>query len=99
MDCPKQLPKLGSTDHYTVLIHPPQSSWTSKNAHIAVGRRDLRVSRIRNFAQRITQQLWDDVISTTLVNEKFDIFINTLKDAVDKFLPIEKTYVYASDKP
>ena len=45
------------------------------------------------------QQSWDDVISTTLVNEKFDIFINTLKDAVDKFLPIEKTYVYASDKP
>ena len=40
---------------------------------------------------------WDDVISTTLVFEKFDIFIDTLKDAVDKFLPIEKTY--ASDKP
>ena len=39
------------------------------------------------------------MISTTLVNEKFDIFINTLKDAVDMFLPIEKTYVYASDKP
>ena len=39
------------------------------------------------------------MIDTTLVKEKFDIFINTLKDAVDKFLPIEKTYVYASDKP
>ena len=39
------------------------------------------------------------MISTTIVNEKFDIYINTLKDAVDKFLPIEKTYVYASDKP
>ena len=39
------------------------------------------------------------MISTTLVNEKLDIFINTLKDAVDMFLPIEKTYVYASDKP
>ena len=39
------------------------------------------------------------MISTTLVNEKFDIFINTLKDAVDMFLPIEKTYVYTSDKP
>ena len=45
------------------------------------------------------QQSWDDVISTNLVFEKFDIFIDTLKDAVDKFLPIEKTYVYASDKP
>ena len=39
------------------------------------------------------------MISTTLVNEKFDFFINTLKDAVDKFLSMEKTYVYASDKP
>ena len=90
MDCPKQLPKLGSTDHYTVLIHPPQSSSTSKNTKIAVGRRDLRASRIRDFGQWITQQSWDDVISTTLVNEKFDISINTLKHAVDKFLPIEK---------
>lgn len=36
------------------------------------------------------------MISTTLVNEKFDIFINTLKDAVDMFLPIEKTYVFQS---
>ena len=39
------------------------------------------------------------MISTTLVNKKFDFFINTLKDAVDKFLLMEKTYVYASDKP
>ena len=39
------------------------------------------------------------MIDTTLVNEKFDIFINTIKDAVDKFLPIEKTYVSAPDKP
>lgn len=31
MDCPKRLPKLGSTDHYTFLIHPLQSSSTSKN--------------------------------------------------------------------
>ena len=100
MDCPKQLPKLGSTDHYTVLIHPPQSSSTSKNINISVGRRDLRASRIRDFGKWITQQSWDDVISTTLVNEKFDIFINTLKDAVDKFLPIEKNLcIYASDKP
>ena len=36
------------------------------------------------------------MISTTLVNEKFDIVINTLKDAVDMFLPIEKTYVFQS---
>ena len=90
MDCPKQLPQLGSTDHYTGLIHPPQSSSTSKNTKIAVGRRDLRASRIRDFGQWITQQSWDNVISTTLVNEKFDISINTLKHAVDKFLPIEK---------
>ena len=99
MDCPKQLPKLGSTDHYSVLIHPPKSSSTSKNTKIAVGRRHLRASRIRDFSQWITQQSWDDVISTTLVNEKFDIFINTLKDVVDKFLPIKETYVYATDKP
>ena len=90
MDCPKQLPKLGSTDHYTALIHTPQSSSTSKNTKIAVGRRDLRASRIRDFGQWITQQTWDDVISTTLVNEKFDFFINTLKNAVDKFPPMEK---------
>ena len=75
MDCPKQLPKLGSTDHYTVLIQPPQSSSTSKNTKIAVKRRDLRGSRTRDLGQWITQQTWDDEISTTLVNEKFYIFI------------------------
>ena len=51
MDCPKQLPKLGSNDHYTVLIHPPQSSSTSKNTKIAVRRCDLRASRIRDFGR------------------------------------------------
>ena len=34
MDCPKQVPKVGSTDHYTVLIHQPQSSSTSKNTKV-----------------------------------------------------------------
>ena len=99
MDCPKPLPQLGSTDHYTVLIHPPQSSSTSKNKKIAARRRDLRASRIQDFGHWITQQSWDDVMNATLVNEKLDIFINTLEDAVDEFLLIEKTCVYASDKP
>ena len=51
MDCPKQLPMLGSTDHYTVLIHPPQSFLTPKNTKIAVARCALRTSRIRDFGQ------------------------------------------------
>ena len=37
----KQLPKLGTTDHYSILIYPPQASATSKNTKIFVERRDL----------------------------------------------------------
>ena len=99
MDCPKQLPKLGSTDHYTVLIHPPQSSSTPKKTKIAVARRDLRTSRIRDLGQWITQQSWDDVISTTLVNEKLTSLLILSRMLLISFCRWKKTYVYASDKP
>ena len=51
MASPKQLPKLGTTDHYSILIYSSQASATSKNTKIFVERRDVRASRMQDFGR------------------------------------------------
>ena len=47
MASPRQLPDLGKSDHYTVLVHSVQSSDASKNTMMTIVKRDLRPSRMR----------------------------------------------------
>ena len=47
MASPKQLPKLGKSDHYSVFIFPAQSPTVSKNTKKTIEKRDLRPSRLR----------------------------------------------------
>ena len=55
MASPKQLPKLGKSDHYSVLIHPAQSPTASKITKKTIEKRDLRPSRLREFGARFTE--------------------------------------------
>ena len=88
MASPEQLPRLGESDHYSVFIHPAQSPTASKNTKKTIEKRDLRPSRLREFGQWIVQHSWEDVLSTSLVHDKYNLFMNRLGAAVDTFLQL-----------
>ena len=45
------------------------------------------------------QQSWEDVLSTCLVHEKYNLFMNKLGAAVDTFLPVKSFRISLTDKP
>ena len=96
---PKQLPKIGNSDHYTVFIPSAQSSNAPINTKKRIEKRDLRPSRMRAFDLWIVQQSWDDVLNASLVCDKYDLFTKELCTAVEEFLPIRKVNICLSDKP
>ena len=56
---PKQLPKIGASDHYSVLVAPViPSSCPSK---LTMLRRDTRPNRIRDFGGWTTSFVWDNL--------------------------------------
>ena len=96
---PKQLPELGSSDHYVISITPGTSTALVKNTTSTIWRRDLRQSRMREFGNWITQQNWQTVYDESLVNDKLTVFTKILSAAVDTYLPFCKIKVCFSDKP
>ena len=74
---PLQLPKLGKSDHFTVMIKPKTIPPNQIPPENVISKRDLRPSRVLEFGRWITQYDWSDV------QEKFDLFISTLTDAVN----------------
>ncbi|XP_032237538.2 uncharacterized protein LOC116618187 [Nematostella vectensis] len=93
-----QLPKIGRSDHYTLLIAPILRSLKPR-AKTTIWKRDLRPSKIRDFGCWITQQRWTEVFDKQLVSEKFQAFSDVLYMAVDKYLPLRKISICSSDKP
>ena len=94
---PKQLPKIGASDHYSVLVAPViPSSCPSK---LTMLRRDTRPNRIRDFGGWTTSLVWDDLYTLDSCEEKFKYFYQNLHKAVEHFLPVRLHRVHSSDKP
>ena len=66
---PSQLPKLGSSDHYCVLIKQGLRGKTTKQT---ITRRDTRASCIRAFGSWITTFSWDALFALDSCKDKFD---------------------------
>ena len=81
---PSQLPKLGSSDHYCVLIKQGLRGKTTKQT---ITRRDTRASCIRAFGSWITTFSWDALFALDSCKDKFDFFIQTLSAAIDRYFP------------
>ena len=94
---PKQLPKIGARDHYSVLVAPVIPS--SRPSKLTMLRRDTRPSRIRDFGGWITSFVWDDLYALDSCEEKFKYFYQNLHEAVERFLPVRLHRVHSSDKP
>ena len=78
---PKKLRKLGTSDHYTVLILPRVRSSHSTPSVSSLLKRDLRPSRVEAFGRWITQYDWGNVFNLNSVKEKFDLFSITKSEA------------------
>lgn len=97
---PQQLPKLGTSDHYTVLIQPKSTPPIGISTSVtALLKRDLRPSRIDAFGRWITQFDWSDLYTRSSVKEKFDLFSGTMVEAIDRYFPLQRTKCCSTDKP
>ena len=83
---PKQLPKIGASDHYSVLVAPVIPS--SRPSKLTMLRCNTRPSRIRDFGGWITSFVWDDLYALDSCEEKFKYFYKNLHEAVKRFLPV-----------
>ena len=54
-----QLPKIGASDHYSVLVAPVIPS--SRPSKLTMLRRDTRPNRIRDFGGWTTSFVWDNL--------------------------------------
>ena len=84
---PKQLPKIGRSDHYCVFVQ--QAPSTQEGGKRTIIKRDTRDSALRDFGRWITSFSWDKVFSLDRCEEKFDLFYRIMSDAVNRFLPFE----------
>ena len=84
---PKQLPKIGRSDHYCVFVQ--QAPSTQEGGKRTIIKRDTRDSALRDFGRWITSFSWDEVFSLDRCEEKFDLFYRIMSDAVNRFLPFE----------
>ena len=62
-------------------------------------KRDLRPRRMREFGHWIVQQSWEELLSGSLIRDKYNLFMKKLGAAVDKFLPVKSFRICLSDKP
>ena len=93
---PKQLPKLGSSNHYCVLVQQGPHTKVSKRT---ISRWDMRESAINSFGRWLTSFSWDPFYRLTIAKRKLQFFITTLTDALDRFMPLKVSLSHSSDKP
>ena len=80
---PKQLPKIGASDHYSALVAPVIPS--SRPSKLTMMRRDTRPSRIRDFGGWITSFVWDDLYALGSCEEKFKYCYQNFHEEVECF--------------
>ena len=73
-----QLPKIGASDHFTILARPVTPSLNSRtNRKLRV--RDMRESAWRPFGRWMLEKDWTNVLEAASCKEKFQLFSSELK--------------------
>ena len=75
----------------------PVTKPTAKKETIII--RDTRDSRIRDFGQWITSFSWQKVYEKNTCQSKFESFHQTLREAIEKYVPSKIVQAHNSDKP
>ncbi len=81
-----RLPKVGSSDHYTILAKP-NIAIPPKQTITKITIRDMRNSAWNAFGRWITEKNWSSVLSENSSKDKFDLFMSELNRAINTYLP------------
>ena len=93
-----QLPKIGASDHFTILAKPVTPSLNSHtNRKVPV--RDMRESAWRPFGRWLLEKDWTHVLEAASCKEKFQLFSSELKGAIELLLPWRTVKTNSSDRP
>ena len=92
-----QLPKIGSSDHFSILATPILGSIPLPVRKTQV--QDLRDSAWRVFGRWLTTKNWSHILSIDTCKEKCNTFIMELQNAVDTYLPWKSVRVHPTDRP
>ena len=93
-----QLPKIASSDHYTILAKPISIN-TNDKENKKVKRRDMKDSNWRAFGRWMTTKDWTAVLQKTTCEDKFQLFLSELKEGIDFYLPEKTVIIHQNDRP
>ena len=96
-DDPKQLPKIGTSDHHGVLVRQTKSR--AKPTNRTFFRRDTRDSRLRAFGQWLTTHKWNGFFSLNSCLDTIAHFNSVICEAIDRFFPLTRTRAHQGDRP
>ncbi len=92
-----QLPKIASSDHYTILARPVLGGETKLIIKSKI--RDMRDSAWCALGRWITQKDWSSVLEANMCKDKFNLFTSDLSQAIDRFLPQKVVKKHPTDRP
>ena len=85
---PKQLPRIGTSDHYAILIQSTANPQLKSNIQRPVQyRREMRESNISEFGRWITGHNWNALYKLDNCEEKYNLFLTLISNAIEKHFP------------
>ena len=93
-----QLPKVGSSHHYTILAKPVSAPITTHTTEKSVVR-DMRDSAWRALGRWITQKDWTPILNASSCEQKFQLLMSELDGAISIFLPQKISKKLPTDRP
>ena len=97
---PKQLPRIGTSDHYAILIQSTANPQLKSNTQRPVQyRREMRESNIGEFGRWITGHNWNALYKLDNCEEKYDLFLTLVSNAIEKHFPLKRCRLSNTDKP
>ena len=85
-ESPKQLQKVGNSDHYAILVKPLTQSCSNSTKSV-IFKREIRESSLANFGRWISRMNWNIVYRLNDPNEKYSLFHHLLSSATEKVFP------------
>ena len=95
----RRLPKLGLSDHYTILARPTIEPSCQQGSTYKIQVRQSRASNWREFGSWITTKDWSKIYSAPSCALKYQVFAEELNLAIDTFFPWKTVKKYTLDRP
>ena len=85
-------------DHYAVAVPSARRVTNSNPIKKTVGRRDKRESNLYGLGRYIIGHNWNSITTLPGAREKFELFLNTMINAVETYMPLQKVKLCSTDK-